>query len=202
MPSSDATSGDVFNLVAAQSQKYMRIINRLSELGIERSHIALPKAIVIGDQSAGKSSLIEGLSSIKVPRSTGTCTRVGNISQSFNYRRADSLIQCPLQLVTASTETPGAPWQCRIYLVISYDFKHAESDAFKYGPWKECPPQTKLFATVDDKAALEDLIRRAQKAILNPDKHMDVFLNAPNIDEEGIDLEFSPNTIKLEVGRP
>lgn len=35
----------------------------------------LPQIAVIGQQSAGKSSVIEAISGITLPRSSGTCTR-------------------------------------------------------------------------------------------------------------------------------
>ncbi len=37
--------------------------------------IDLPQIAVIGSQSAGKSSLIESISGITLPRAAGTCTR-------------------------------------------------------------------------------------------------------------------------------
>ena len=37
----------------------------------------LPMIAVIGSQSAGKSSLIESISGITLPRAAGTCTRYG-----------------------------------------------------------------------------------------------------------------------------
>ena len=37
--------------------------------------IDLPQIAVIGSQSAGKSSLIEAISGITLPRAAGTCTR-------------------------------------------------------------------------------------------------------------------------------
>ena len=57
-------------------KKLMETINQLRTLGVEDIVAPLPKVVVVGDQSAGKSSLIEAISEIKVPRSAGTCTRV------------------------------------------------------------------------------------------------------------------------------
>jgi GTPase SAR1 family protein len=37
--------------------------------------VPIPKIAMIGDQRSGKSSLVEALSDIKVPRNSGTCTR-------------------------------------------------------------------------------------------------------------------------------
>ena len=42
--------------------------------------IDLPQIAVIGSQSAGKSSLIESISGITLPRAAGTCTRYASIS--------------------------------------------------------------------------------------------------------------------------
>ena len=55
-------------------QKLNKIIKLLRDCGTE-GVIKLPKIAVIGNQSAGKSSLIEAISQIKVPRASGTCTR-------------------------------------------------------------------------------------------------------------------------------
>jgi vacuolar protein sorting-associated protein 1 len=52
----------------------MDVVNALRQCGTEEV-LKLPKIVAIGNQSAGKSSLIEAISEIKLPRSTGTCTR-------------------------------------------------------------------------------------------------------------------------------
>ena len=56
----------------------LEAINALRHQGVEDLISPLPKIVVVGDQSTGKSSLIEAISEIKVPRDAGTCTRVGH----------------------------------------------------------------------------------------------------------------------------
>lgn len=38
-------------------------------------YISLPQLVVVGDQSSGKSSVLEGLTKINFPRDSGLCTR-------------------------------------------------------------------------------------------------------------------------------
>ena len=47
--------------------------------------IDLPQIAVIGSQSAGKSSLIESISGITLPRAAGTCTRYVRAAMTFKY---------------------------------------------------------------------------------------------------------------------
>src|ERR1700733_2672995 len=39
------------------------------------NHIDLPQLVVAGDQSAGKSSVLEGITGIPFPRQDGVCTK-------------------------------------------------------------------------------------------------------------------------------
>lgn len=39
------------------------------------SYINLPQLVVVGDQSSGKSSVLEGLTKLPFPRDSGLCTR-------------------------------------------------------------------------------------------------------------------------------
>ena len=76
------------------AEKVHEITKLLRQRGIERVVPPLPKIAVIGNQSAGKSSLIEAISKINVPRSKGTTTR------------------CPMEVTLRSSHTNG--WSCSI----------------------------------------------------------------------------------------
>lgn len=51
-------------------------IDKLRNLRIMEEGIALPTIVVVGDQSSGKSSVLESLAGISLPRGPGICTRV------------------------------------------------------------------------------------------------------------------------------
>src|SRR5579859_2183679 len=59
---------------ANYTQSLNHTVRSLRDLGAE-AVVSLPKISVIGSQSAGKSSLIEALCGVQLPRSYGTCTR-------------------------------------------------------------------------------------------------------------------------------
>ena len=60
------------------------ITYRLHHLGLDKLDLPLPKIVVVGDQSTGKSWLIEGMSEIQVPRSSG-CGRCAFGDQSCRH---------------------------------------------------------------------------------------------------------------------
>ncbi|KAG8960370.1 hypothetical protein FRC03_006609 [Tulasnella sp. 419] len=53
----------------------MEILSGLHSLGSIANELPLPQIAVVGSQSVGKSSLIESMSGITLPRDSGTCTR-------------------------------------------------------------------------------------------------------------------------------
>ncbi|KAG6752350.1 hypothetical protein POTOM_044574 [Populus tomentosa] len=51
-------------------------VDRLRQLNVMKEGIQLPTIVVVGDQSSGKSSVLESLACINLPRGDGICTRV------------------------------------------------------------------------------------------------------------------------------
>ncbi len=64
------TKGEVHNHVEESIRPYIDLIDTLRSVGIHKD-LALPTIAVIGDQSSGKSSVLEALSGIALPRGSG-----------------------------------------------------------------------------------------------------------------------------------
>lgn len=149
----------------------------LLSLGAEK-FFALPKITVIGAQSAGKSSLIEGVSGINVPRDSGTCTR------------------CPMQINMSSD---ADSWSCTIWLRKEYDQNGTQlstSERIPFGP------------TITERRDVEIWLRRAQAAILSPHRLAQDFFNKSAQDIVSLIktdkemLQFSQNVIEVTLKDP
>ena len=120
--------------------------------------------MIVGDQSAGKSSVVEAVCDITVPRDQGTCTR------------------CPFQIVTSAAE-PGvtAPWQCKITLLRRYCYspntRHGR-DATRYDGWVEQDAEpfefdaARVEVTASIGVALGDAETDADRLLANADRAM------------------------------
>ena len=68
--------GDELQILGKGVQQLVTAVRELRHLRVEDLDLLLPKIVVAGDQSIGKSLLVKDTSEINVPRSTaGTCTR-------------------------------------------------------------------------------------------------------------------------------
>lgn len=183
-----ANSFDVMTLDMAD---LVRKIQELSLLGIEDNKIALPKICVVGDQSTGKSSLIEGISEIQVPRSAGTCTR------------------CPME-INLSESKLGEAWKCVIYLSRRYWFDPSKQmravprSAQTLGPWVPIGGRDEeVFISLTDKSKVENAIKWAQIAILNPNSDSQIYVPGKNqTTDPKTAVKFSPNVVRLDISAP
>ncbi|KAH1250856.1 Dynamin-related protein 4C [Glycine max] len=60
-------------------------MENLRRLSISKEGIQLPSIVVVGDQSSGKSSVLESLAGINLPRGQGICTRVPLVMRLQNH---------------------------------------------------------------------------------------------------------------------
>ncbi|NXC49522.1 MX protein, partial [Penelope pileata] len=89
-----ATEHSLYNQYEEKIRPCIDLVDSLRALGIEKD-LALPAVAVIGDQSSGKSSVLEALSGVALPRGNGIVTR------------------CPLELKMKKTAT-SQEWRGRI----------------------------------------------------------------------------------------
>ncbi|KAL2238231.1 UNVERIFIED_CONTAM: Dynamin-related protein 4C [Sesamum indicum] len=64
------------------------VVDRLRHLKITEEGIQLPTIVVVGDQSSGKSSVLESLAGISLPRGQGICTRAPLIMRLQNHHNS------------------------------------------------------------------------------------------------------------------
>eukprot|EP00058_Branchiostoma_floridae_P023178 XP_002608668.1 hypothetical protein BRAFLDRAFT_58103 [Branchiostoma floridae] len=92
---------------------FIDLVDELRASGLDRD-VTLPSVVVIGDQSAGKSSCLEAMSGVQLPRGSGIVTR------------------CPLELRLKKSQDPESPWK-------GYIHYHFEGDRDETG-WKLTDP--------------------------------------------------------------
>ncbi|KAI1341035.1 P-loop containing nucleoside triphosphate hydrolase protein [Xylariaceae sp. FL0016] len=172
----------------------------LQQLGV--SHVAeLPELVLVGDQSAGKSSLMSGLARVDLPRSAGVGTR------------------CPLHIRLIGSN--NAHWSCTVSLQLDYDFQPPPGGKIKktdvternpFPPWvKKSHRDTKMFKTIFDPSEIEEVLRWAQVAVLNHNKSHELFIPGEgsiaretdlSVAASHTDAQFSPNIVALEIKGP
>ncbi|KAI8490107.1 Mx1p [Branchiostoma belcheri] len=75
---------------------FIDLVDELRASGLDRD-VTLPSVVVIGDQSAGKSSCLEAISGVQLPRGSGIVTR------------------CPLELRLKKSPDPESGWRGYIH---------------------------------------------------------------------------------------
>ncbi|KAJ9074623.1 hypothetical protein DSO57_1004425 [Entomophthora muscae] len=156
-----------------RSREIMQLVDQLRDEGAAQD-IDLPALVFCGNQSSGKSSLVEAISGICLPRSEGTCTR------------------CVMEVRMSAS--PG-PWSCSISLQYKYDASGKPLSKAETLPFKD---------NIISGAEVEHAVRQAQWAILNPDVQVENFqsltLDVTSTKRAAQDeLEFTPNTILIKI---
>lgn len=100
-----STGECAFNRVYANSKLRQRLETIESIRGdLQAENIEVPGVVVVGNQSAGKSSVLESISGINFPRGENTCTRCASIVRLEN----DPNIERPYCLISANDPSQSA----------------------------------------------------------------------------------------------
>jgi len=149
----------------------INVVDKLHQLGLG-GQLKPPRIVVGGNQSAGKSSVLEAISQVCLPRQAKTCTR------------------CPIEIRLR----PGDTWQCSVKL-------HFEGKDKKEDKDKEDEHMDVDFGPlITNKAELGERISRAQKAVLNPQKDPLSFLN--DLPEGKDEHAFTRDMVVLNISGP
>ncbi|KAE9397408.1 hypothetical protein BT96DRAFT_75815 [Gymnopus androsaceus JB14] len=162
-------------LCASRRKELLALINQLRAVGAQND-LDLPRITVIGNQSAGKSSVVEAISGITVPRDAGTCTR------------------CPMECRLLSST---GPWTCQISIRKEFD-----SGGNRLREVSEIP----FGGTITDKSQVELALRRAQFSVLNPGVPQKDVLNASPEKLKNMatqkSMPFSKNVVCVDLEGP
>jgi GTPase SAR1 family protein len=188
---SPAPQASGMRIVGSRVKVLVDAINDFRKLGVDNV-VTLPELVLIGDQSAGKSSLMGALAEIHLPRSSGCCTR------------------CPAHIKTS----PALQWNCKISLQKQYSYEPKAGKlldpkdvtrSHPFPPWVElASSEIKQFKTIYHKNDLEEVLKWAQIATLNPDtEHTRYVPGHENfLDDESTQAKFSPNVVSVEISGP
>jgi len=182
------------------------ILSRLEGLGLQQYDISLPRCIVLGmftytgskhdtddeflkgQQSTGKSSVIEAISGIKTPRDTDTCTC------------------CPLYITMRPSDSMNEVWRAQVSLQLEFvpDQHPQPAKEPLFRGWTPALASTRQvpFKETKSREDLENIIRAAQMAILNPLEDPHSFLANPRPRHRGQQNKFSPNTVRIDITEP
>ncbi|THU90221.1 hypothetical protein K435DRAFT_760491 [Dendrothele bispora CBS 962.96] len=167
---------------ARKCRELMQLNKKLRDLGAEEM-FPLPCVTVIGGQSAGKSSLVEAVSGINVPRDSGTCTR------------------CPMECEMSSS---GTSWSCTVSLRIKYDENGApiESKKHIFSPLITNPSEVELWIRRAQAAILYHPHRPADEFKTKGEDELREMVRQDAKRPQSKMLKFSKNMVVVELQDP
>ena len=171
-PNAKQSKKDKFDAFNKRSRDLIKLANILHNLGAHFD-LRIPGIIVCGNQSAGKSSLIESITRVPLPRSDGTCTR------------------CPIECCLSET---AEKWRCMVS--IRYEFDD------ETGARLEEPTKVDFGGVIGSISDVEERVRRAQIAVLNPRLAPDTVLLSHDLTQITNELKFTENVVCLSIEGP
>ncbi|KAG8894909.1 hypothetical protein FRB99_000918 [Tulasnella sp. 403] len=156
-----------------QRRDLLDILKSLHSTGVQ-NELDLPQIVVVGSQSVGKSSLIESMSGISLPRDSGTCTR------------------CPMECRLQSAPT----WSCQIMLRF-----HVDSDGKPLPEVKQVTFGDTLYNKEDVEKMLRRAQRAILRPTLSAEMFL-TDLDLRNNSAVHPQLTFSANCVCIHVSGP
>jgi hypothetical protein len=105
------------------SPDLLKKIDRLFTCNVGE-YVDLPQLVVVGDQSSGKSSVLEALTNLPFPRESGLCTR---FATQITFRRSQET-RVSVSVIPAETATEEHKITCRAST--ANDFRSLDAGSF------------------------------------------------------------------------
>ncbi|KLO16628.1 P-loop containing nucleoside triphosphate hydrolase protein [Schizopora paradoxa] len=166
---------------AKNTRSILDVAKSLRESGVSTTtlKITIPLLVIIGSQSAGKSSIVEVISGVRVPRASGTCTR------------------CPMEV---NIRRCSGEWSVQVYLRREFDAAGVKLDVATKVPFGE---------PIADRKDISRRLMCAQIAILdNAEENCEMFFRLADTEIEKYRKStngtprFSKNAIIVDVSDP
>ncbi|TDL21013.1 hypothetical protein BD410DRAFT_790079 [Rickenella mellea] len=174
---SDSTNMEISTTeYATRAKKLLKLALNLRDIGAE-TDFDLPRIVVIGGQSAGKSSLVEAVTGIRVPRDSGTCTR------------------CPME---CNMNDSTGDWSCKISLRFVYDkdVALATPRVVDFGPPLTDKSDVEIALRKAQVAILNP--HRSPETFLSMTNDELKYYRTDEAFEEGTE-KFSHNTVRIDI---
>ncbi|KAF4778116.1 dynamin family protein [Colletotrichum scovillei] len=154
-------------------------IDKLRELGISKQ-VPLPQLVVVGDQSSGKSSVLESLTGYYFPRSVGLCTR--HATEIVCRREKDTSIVVTIHPVDA---TPAKIEAAKSFRHVIRDLKGSEFSKVLEEARKILLPASEVMGlkSAEDEASSGTAFSRdiLRVEICGPDEEHLTFIDVPAV---------------------
>ncbi|KAI0327159.1 hypothetical protein GY45DRAFT_1309181 [Cubamyces sp. BRFM 1775] len=164
------------SLYARKRRELLKLARSLTDLGAS-ALIDVPRIVVIGAQSTGKSSLVEAVTGINVPRDSGTCTR------------------CPMECTILTTEFR---WSCTISLRVVEDGREGEPNLYPFSPKLTAPGDVELWIRRAQAAVLCPHLQRASIA----NKSYDELKVIADHNVDPAVLKFTQSVVVIDIEDP
>lgn len=115
----EGPTASLFGLRSQRSCQRLEEIASLRSRGIGE-HINLPQLVVCGDQSAGKSSVLEGITGLPFPRQDGICTR---FATEIMLMHTEGPIHIQAEMIPSQSRTGSARDELAAYRRTIADFR-------------------------------------------------------------------------------
>ncbi|KAJ1566060.1 hypothetical protein HK405_011020, partial [Cladochytrium tenue] len=174
---------------AGRAAGLLALVDELRDTGAHLGlGLQLPTVVVCGNQSAGKSSVVEALCGVPLPRADGACTR------------------CVTEVRMASAPPPPSAQQpggaaCSVRLRYEYDEVIAGPGHALVATPLQVPREVPFGASASPEE-VEATIAAAQRMLLHPRRQASATAAAMDVDvdeEEGPELKFSRNVVCVDV---